>query len=135
MAKVQPNFKSQFQKNLAFQENYGSQRSPFSPEWTGAEGDRAAIMRIVYPTPQSKQYFNSANYNAFRRNYVTTALQGSGRSIGDAVMLTGKDDYTPQKGRSKDMRKTEYALVSMTPENEMWLGAAAVALAGMFFFI
>lgn len=128
MAKVDVNFSDQLRKNLEFQENYGSRKSVFSPHWTGSEGDRAAIMRMVYPSPQAKAYFKSPAYNAFTRNYVTTALQGQGKTIADPVQLT-QADYHPEVGRSKNIVQTFWPFVDMKwpeKEKEIYLSLAVL---------
>ena len=128
MAQVDVDFSKQRRKNLEFQENYGSRKSVFSPHWTGSEGDRAAIMRMVYPSPQAQSYFRSPAYNSYNRNYVTTALQGQGKTIADPVQLTDVD-YRPDIGASKNMIKTAWPFVSMewpNNQNEMYLSMAVL---------
>lgn len=133
MSKVDVNFAQQQRKNLEYQANYGSRKSVFSPHWTGSEGDRAAIMRMVYPSPQAASYFKSPAYNAYTRNYVTTALQGQGKTIADPVQLTDID-YKPQTGRNSNFIYTAWPKVgqAMSQQQEMYLGMATLFGAASF---
>lgn len=121
MSKVSTDFKAQARSNLEYQESYGSYKSVFSPHWTGSEGDRVALMRIAYPSVQSQRYFNGPVYNAFARNWVSTASMGKAGTIAAPIALTGKDDYTPQVGASQK-QYPKVSMMKMTPQQELYLG-------------
>ena len=110
MAYIKPDFGWAMKKNLAYEKDYGQYKNIQNPIWTGAEGDRAALFRGSYPSYSAQEHFKSAQYNGYYRNFVTTALQGKGRTIYDRVQLTGEDDYDTSGRNTK-----EYSLVSMTP--------------------
>lgn len=128
MAYVRPDFQSAMKKNLAYEKDYGQYKNVQSPVWTGAQGDRAALFRGAYPSFTAKQYFDSAQYNGYYRNYVTTGLQGKGKSIYDRVELTGAEDYDTS---GREMK--EYSLVSMAPvgisSTDMVVGMGILACA------
>lgn len=109
MAYVVPDFDSAIKKNLAYERDYGQYKNVQYPIWTGAEGDRAALFRGSYPSYTAQNHFKSATYNGYYRNFVTSGLQGKGKSIFDRVELTGADDYDTS-GRNQK----EYSLVSMS---------------------
>lgn len=108
MAKVIPDFRSAIKKNLAYERDYGQHKNVQSPIWTGAEGDRAALYRGAYPSVGAQRHFSGSVYNGYYRNFVTSALQGKGKSIYDRVQLNGAEDYDTS-GRNEK----EYSLVSM----------------------
>jgi len=93
MAYVTPDFTSAMKKNLAYERDYGQYKNVQSPMWSGAEGDRAALFRGIYPSQTATAHFKSSAYNTYYRNFVTTGLQGKGTSIYDRVSLTGAEDY------------------------------------------
>lgn len=110
MAYVAPDFGSAVKKNLAYEKDYGRYKNVQNPIWTGEEGDRAALFRGSYPSSSAEQHFKSAAYNGYYRNFVTSGLQGKGKSIYDRVQLTGAEDYDIS-GRNQQ----QYSLVSMAP--------------------
>lgn len=108
MQRLPPDFATARQKNLGYAVTYGAERSVHAPHWAGAEGDLVAQTRMAWPSPGVQQYITGPNYNQFSRNFVQTALQGEGRSMADSVKLTGQDDYTPARGRTKYAQTSEY---------------------------
>jgi len=108
MQRLPPDFASARQKNLGYAVTYGSERSVHAPHWTGEQGDEVAQTRMAWPSTGVQQYLSGPNYNQFAKNFVQTALQGEGRSMFDSIKLTGQDDYTPQRGRTKYAQASEY---------------------------
>lgn len=108
MQRLPPDFAAAKQKNLAYTNAYGAERSVHAPHWAGAEGDIVAQTRMAWPSPGLQKYLNGPTYNQFAKNFVHSALQGEARSMGDTRRLTGGDDYTPQIGRKKYAQATEY---------------------------
>ncbi len=128
MSYVVPDFTSAAQKNLAYEKDYGQYKCVQNPIWTGAEGDRAALFRGIYPSATARSHFLSSEYNTYYQNFVTTGLQGKGKSIFDRVELTGQEDYDTS---GRDIK--EYSLVSMNPlglgQTDFVIGAGIIVCA------
>jgi len=132
MTSVYPNFTQAARQNQAYVNNYGRQKSVTDPVWVGSEGDRAALQRTTYPSPSAKAYFNSPLYNQQLRNFVTTGLQGRGKSIRDRTSMTGKSDYSTYGKKEKT-----YELVSMDTQSgldnmDMLIGVGILGAAVAF---
>lgn len=76
-----PNFKAAQRKNLDYQNVYGQNKDPHDPGWE-IGGDKAAIARQSYSTPEIYQTFK--NVRVFGQHGV---IQGA----------TGRNGYSPQK--------------------------------------
>ena len=129
MARKSVNWDEAIRKNLEYDVHYGQHKSVHHPHWAGEEGDKAALYRGAYVSPTAINYFNSASYWQQYRNYVTTARQGKGRTIGDRVQLTGENDFS-NPGRNE----MEYQKVAMTSAVENGgYGTSDIAIAvGIF---
>lgn len=133
-------FEAARQKNLGYNITYGAHANVSAPHWSGTEGDLVAQTRMNWPSAGAKRYFSSDQYNQFAKSFVQTALQGEGRDIGDYHRLAGRDDYTPQIGRTKIMDHTQYPAMQKVgaseQQNEMLIvGIVVVGLLGLMFFI
>ena len=124
MAYVVPDFTDAMKKNLAYERDYGQYKNVQSPVWSGAEGDRAALFRGIYPSQVANSHFKSGTYNTYYRNFVTTGLQGKGKSIFDKVSLRGGEDYDVS-GRDAQ----EYSLVSMEGSDFYGMSSTDVVVA------
>ena len=128
------------QRNLGYNNTFGSHRSVHAPYWSGAEGDYVAQARMTMPSVAAQRYFSGDEHNQFIKMRVETALQGEGRHIGDFQRFTGGDDYTPQIGRTKIMDHTQYPEMQKVSESgqqqEMIIvGLVVVGVLGLLLFI
>lgn len=131
MSRKPVDFTGSIRTNLAYDNTYGQHKNVHAPHWTGDEGDKAALMRSSFPNPATMAYFNGNTYNGQLRNYVTTALQGRGKSIYDLQKLKGENDFDTS-GRDKIEYKTVSTSETSFTNKDLWIAAGIIIAAFVF---
>ena len=126
-------------KNKEYQQVYGTESTgAHAPRWTADDGDKVALQRIPYPNFRAQKYWDGPVYNAHVRNLATTATQGTGKKMSDAVSLKGMGGYHPDLNRAVVPQATQYNQVSLATNfalNQYTMAAGLIVLGLGFIYL
>jgi len=136
-------FDDAIRKNLEYQKTYGTYKNADSPNWTGSEGDRAALMRSSFPSVQANDWQRSQIKNIHLLNYLSSGTMGQYTNLSQITTLQGNDDFDVQPKLTSVAQETGWNTLKVSQPRSIIDGdaktltgiAIVVSTMGLLFFM